>query len=211
MNSQFVNVFAPPPVMMAHYSGDISRMLSWVKGKNFREGIGNLIIEKDDKCLDNNEFISLKKWIQKRISEYTETVLSSSHHVDIQQSWINITKKGMNHRRHYHLNSFLSGVFYLDSSSEYHSPIVFYNHEFDRNFFVEPVQDFDEKGNYKSKSCQLQEAAPFFPNAGDMLLFSSVMHHEVMTNNSDHDRVSLSFNTFPKIPFGNKEGKSYVQ
>ena len=211
MSSQFVNVFAPPPILMAQYSGDISRMLEWIEGKKFREGIGNLIIDEDDKCLDNKEFVSLKKWIGKRISEYTETVLNSSHPIEIQQSWININQKGMNHRRHYHINSFLSGVFYLDSSSEYHSPLMFHNHDFDRNFFVEPVQDFDDDGNYKSKSYHLQEAAPFFPNTGDLLLFSSVMHHEVVTNQSDHNRISLSFNTFPQIPFGNKDGKSYVQ
>ena len=106
MSSQFVNVFAPPPILMAQYSGDISRMLKWIEGKKFREGIGNLIIDEDDKCLDVKEFVSLKKWIQKRISEYTQHVLNSSHPIEIQQSWININQRGMNHRRHYHINSF---------------------------------------------------------------------------------------------------------
>ena len=67
MSSEFVNVFAPPPILMAKYSGDISRMLKWIEGKKFREGIGNLIIDEDDKCLDNKEFVSLKKWIETSI------------------------------------------------------------------------------------------------------------------------------------------------
>ena len=211
MNSEFVNIFAPPPILMSKYSGDISGMFKWINGKNFREGIGNLVIDDDDKCLDNKEFTSLKKWIQKRICEYTQKVLNSSHPIKIQQSWININKKGMCHRQHCHINSFLSGVFYLDSSSEEHAPIIFYNRDSDRNFFIEPVSDLDEKGIYKPKPYQLQEAAPLFPNTGDLLLFSSVMHHEVMPNPSDRDRISLSFNTFPQIPFGNNGGKSYVE
>ena len=213
MSSQFAQIFAPPPVMMSRYPGSMDKMQKWIVGKPFREGIGNLIIDGNeyDHCLDFPEFASLKKWIQKRISEYNKKVLNSSHPIKLQQSWVNLNRKGMMHNRHYHINSFLSGVFYIDSSSELHSPIVFYNNHFDTNFFVKPVSDKDEDGTYLPESYQLQQQAPIFPNTGDLLLFSSVLHHEVQENNSDHDRISLSFNTFPQIPFGNQGGKSYVE
>ncbi len=42
----------------------------------------------------------------------------------------------------------------------------------------------------------------YMASAGDLVIFPSSIPHWVPVNTTDENRVSISFNTFPKIPFG---------
>ncbi len=62
-----------------------------------------------------------------------------------------------------------------------------------------------ESFGFKSSSITLFQSIP-----GELILFSSMLTHHVPKNISDKPRISLSFNTYPKIPFGSEIGLTKV-
>ena len=90
---------------------------------------------------------------------------------------------GDRHGRHCHPGAILSGVFYLQMP-ENSSPIKFYD----------PRNWRDTRLIPRKKDTQYTRAEfQHHPVAGDLLIWESWLHHEVVPNNSD-DRVTLVFN-----------------
>jgi uncharacterized protein (TIGR02466 family) len=87
------------------------------------------------------------------------------------------------HGRHSHPGAVLSGVFYLNVP-EGSSPIQFYDPRPWRDTRVLPV---------KKETQFTNSSFNFNPSAGDLLMWESWLHHEVIPNNSK-DRVTLVFN-----------------
>ena len=46
---------------------------------------------------------------------------------------------------------------------------------------------------------------------GTLLVFSSRSTHSVPPNMSDNPRLSIAFNTFPKLPFGDYRALTYIE
>lgn len=87
------------------------------------------------------------------------------------------------HGRHAHPGAVLSGVFYLNMP-EGASPIQFYDPRSWRDTRVLPVKRDNEYN---------RSSFVFNPIAGDLLLWESWLHHEVIPNKCK-DRVTLVFN-----------------
>jgi uncharacterized protein (TIGR02466 family) len=144
--------------------------------------------------LETETFKKLKEELLIRVQHYFSNVLCYENITPyITQSWLNYTKKNEHHHSHTHLNSFMSGVLYVNADKTNDS-LTFLNYE------------------YKQINPQIRENNIFncssyhFPvETGDIVLFPSSLTHMVRTLKQDDTRISLSFNIFIKGILGNEK------
>ena len=201
----YVNMFSPPPLGVTQFTGDIRYIEKLVREYEFQRNTCNSITVTDT-ILDDPQFIDLRNFILNFVHRYTEKVCRSKQVIELKQSWANITDTNEIHPTHMHPNSFISGVFYLMSDPEKGAPITFKSDLHRSNFSVHMIQK-DPQAFYPSAAYAF--GYPSVP--GQLLLFSSTTSHMVPMNNSDSDRISLSFNTYPKLPFGSDEALTRVR
>lgn len=149
----------------------------------------------ENSILDYPEMEDLKKFCLDNVNLFVQTYNPPKNFLSIYitQSWINYTSKNQNHHSHYHPNSFISGVLYLNANKEH-----------DKIFF----------SNYKSSNIKytpevftpFNSEEWFIPvETSTLVLFPSSLYHYVAVNNQPYQRISLSFNTFFKGVLGEKE------
>lgn len=146
----------------------------------------------------NSNLLKFKHRLEKILNEFFKEVYKPKDNVKIYitQSWLNITKKDMYHHVHYHPNSFLSGVFYISALEK--DCIEFYISNQMQDSFIKTF-DVSSYGSFNSPLI-------WFPVEDSLLtIFPSYLQHGVPVNNTNKDRVSLSFNTFLKGTLGSKE------
>ena len=87
--------------------------------KETHKNEGN-ITSNDNYVLENKTLKNLKEDLQKRVIDYFDKVVCTSNSIipHITQSWINYTETNQFHHRHFHSNSYVSGVFYIDAKKE---------------------------------------------------------------------------------------------
>lgn len=138
--------------------------------------------------LEQPELSRLAEFARASVDEYLRTVYVPKHEVELRitQSWSNNTKTGQFHHKHEHPNSFVSGVFYVDSDPA-SDKIFFYRSGYQQVKL--PPGDWNA---FNSDSWWF-EAVP-----NRLILFPSHLTHMVQTiEQADHLRCSMSFNTFP--------------
>ncbi len=197
--SNFYQMFATPPLMEVKYEGSLDDYKEAIRKLTYRSSFANSV-STNTYVLNLPEFNPLEKFFKDAVHEYTDKVLNSDDEITIQQSWINLTEKGKHHPKHYHTNSYLSGVFFIQSN-ETVAPIIFdcpNTHNFPMR--PEPRGEVSNEFINDSYTCVAKE--------GTLLLFPSNLPHWVPINPLPESRVSLSFNTFPKIPFGSVENST---
>ena len=143
--------------------------------------------------LNDKRLKKLKEFFSVCVNEYASRIMSMSSGTDlyITQSWANFTKTGEYHHKHEHPNSIVSGVFYVKTDAE--ADKIY----FERNEYKQIKPEVSEFNVYNSDSWwyQVQE--------GQLVLFPSSLSHRVETIEKEgHERISLSFNTFPKGNLG---------
>ena len=129
---------------------------------------------------------SLRSWIEDSVAEYFKATSNPKHdvHLRVTQSWINYSERGQYHHKHAHPNSFVSGVFYVNTNPN--DKIYFYRDGFQQIKFSP-----SEWNVWNSESWWFEAIT------GRLILFPSSLTHMVPTVEGDDVRVSLSFNTFP--------------
>ena len=158
------------------------------------DNVGNLM-SSNDRVLESEKLSGLKAFIDSEISVYKNQVLrmKTENEIYITQSWANKAKTNEFHQMHKHPNSILSGVlFFTGKEGDGLPPIKFHrSHDlFPLNFEYEELNEFNT------------EARWFEPVEGRLILFPSVVEHDVDKNESDIDRITLSFNTFVRGSLG---------
>ena len=142
--------------------------------------------------LENKTLKNLKEDLRKKAVDYFDKVMCTSNSIipHITQSWINYTETNQFHHRHFHSNSYVSGVFYIDAKKEV-----------DQIRFWRPGQktfelNVAQYNNFNSDSwwCSVE--------TGDVVLFPSYLHHGVEKKKGPDTRISLSFNVFFKGKIG---------
>ncbi|NBW20813.1 MAG: hypothetical protein EBR82_73905, partial [Caulobacteraceae bacterium] len=85
----------------------------FVKGLETRANTGN--------TTSTNNFVlksmtPLRSWIEDCVADYT----APKHNVNLKitQSWVNFSESGQYHHKHAHPNSFVSGVYYLQTNPD---------------------------------------------------------------------------------------------
>jgi len=111
--------------------------------------------------------------------------IASTSSLKVTNFWININKKGDSNMPHHHPNSHLSGAFYLTDNN---SSIKFLRESTTALWWLSCLIS-------KNNTVPSFNVAEYFPKRGTLLIFPSWMAHLVEPNDSDQDRISISFNT----------------
>ena len=170
---------------------------SYIKELEMMDNVGNTM-SKDDHILDKEELADLRKYIDEQVRVYKKSLLriKDDNEIFITQSWANTSAPGQFHPRHKHPNSVISGVMYLDDNSDDSLPAI----RFHRTLEMFPLEfSYDGLNEFNAS------ARSFDPVQGMLVLFPSLLEHDVGRNDSKRSRTSLSFNTFVRGPVGGKK------
>ena len=136
----------------------------------------------------HNENNIIRSTLLGGIGEYFESNNIFECNIILDSLWVNINGKGHYNKEHQHPNSDLSGVFWIKSPKnagnlEFTSPHGFVQYK-ELNFYSKKYRE-DNKAHHTYE---------FYPVAGRIVIFPSFIVHRVLPNQSDEDRISVSFN-----------------
>ena len=143
--------------------------------------------------LEKEELKELKEKIIECINKYKKIMLSCNLDIYITNSWANRLKQGKKHSLHMHQNSFISGVYYVESNIN-HPGIRFEN----------PSKTFPLTWNREKFNLYNSESYVYPAETETLILFPSGLWHSVDVNYFFKDRISISFNTFVKGKLGHE-------
>ena len=149
--------------------------------------LGNSTTE-SKRLLENPELADIKDYLEKCLDQWCKQVMMpispEAFKLKITQSWINYTKPGEHHDRHYHPNSIVSGVLYVSADKE-HDMITFSKNS-NEPFYIQPGQF----NHFNSGEVNITV------DKYDIILFPSTVGHHVPPTTTNNTRISLAFNTF---------------
>jgi uncharacterized protein (TIGR02466 family) len=135
----------------------------------------------------SSTFEGLEKKISKHVKAYAKALDFDlrGREVFMTDCWVNVMPPGVTHSLHLHPLSFISGTYYV--STPVGCPgIKFEDPRLDR-FMAAPPR--------KSKVQPINETFVTCPAvAGNVVLFESWLRHEVAANQTEEERISISFN-----------------
>ena len=195
-----VHTIFPQPIYLNKFESkkELDLLLTIVGEENFTSNNGNLFSEETyilDKHLKLSKF---KNALEKTLNTFFQETYKPKNDIEIYitQSWLNVTKKNMHHHTHYHPNSFLSGVFYISTLKN--DRIEFFMPNQMQDSFIKTFET-DDYGPFNSSKI-------WFPvDVGLLTIFPSYLQHGVPLNDTEEDRVSLSFNTFVNGTLGSRD------
>ncbi len=202
-NNELIQLFSVP-VLVCPYTNDYSSELEWIKKQKYRvkdsarESRGLNHQSQDTFLLDKPELSRIRAFIEEKLDEYVTNIMGATNKVVITQSWLNKNAKNQWHHEHVHPNSMVSGVWY-PLINEKSPPIKFKRSDYSVTSF-----DIKEFNNFNSATYML----PL--RKGELILFPSNLEHMVPPNQSDEERISLSFNTWSKGDRGDIESLTYL-
>jgi len=162
--------------------------------EGMRENILNL--QTVNSRIFDTKLHNLKEFCEQHIKIFVKEIINPKEDLDfyITQSWINLSKPGHSHPKHFHNNSILSGIYYIATVED--DGVCFYDPNVKLKHFL----------NFESKEVipiNMSESLMSI-NTRDLLIFPSWLEHSVEPNpKATTNRISLSFNTFTKGTFGN--------
>lgn len=106
--------------------------------------------------------------------------------VVIENLWFNINKKGDTNSVHIHDNSFISGAFYVKAIPE-QGGIVFYK-DYNADYIVASRAPIETHTAISASGIRYEA------EKGKILIFPGNLPHGVERNNTDEDRISISWN-----------------
>lgn len=132
-------------------------------------------------------FELLEKEINKHVRKFVKHLEMDIDPKELKMSscWINIMPTDVIHTMHMHPLSVISGTYYVQTPKNC-SSIKFEDPRMD-SFMASPPRKHDAKDiNQRFYSLK--------PEAGNVVLFESWLRHEVPRNDSNQERISISFN-----------------
>ena len=132
-------------------------------------------------------FEDLKKLLDLHVDQFSSELDFDLEGRDLklEDVWINILAEGGSHSAHLHPNSIISGTFYISMPSE--TSAIKFEDPRHPMMMASPARLANAKEFLK----------PFIyikPLVGEILLWESWLRHEVPTNMSSEERISISFN-----------------
>lgn len=206
MQDELLSLF-PVPVLIAQYPLSFEKELEYIRAlacrrENKGGDAGNVIHynrqSEDTFVLDKPELSNIKAFIQAKIHKFVTEVMSSDNEIIITQSWINKSGKGESHHEHVHPNSLISGVWYPVINEQL--PPIQFRSKSQRDVSLSTVKF----NNFNSATFLLPM------KAGELIIFPSNLTHSVPANQSETERISLSFNTWAKGSLGDINSLTYL-
>ena len=144
------------------------------------------------------EYAPIMDWITKCLNEVRVARNLQCERIEITQSWGVHCTYNTHQPKHFHTNSFISGVFYLTDSPTgttlYHDSI--WDREKQPMFSVLSASSTATGGDGGDVSHKVRA------KAGTLSLFPSNIFHQVKPSKDFNDRYSLIVNTFPAGKMG---------
>ena len=191
------------PLLICPCPIDYSKELGWIRSVKYRRGnkIEKRILNRQSEntfVLDRPELGNIRSFIEAKLHDFISNIYASEDKLVITQSWLNRSKKGESHHLHVHPNSIISGVWYPQLNVE--SPCIHF------------TKERKKEVSFHSKQFNEFNSETYVPeiNEGDLILFPSNLSHSVPLNESDQERISLSFNTWVKGNLGNERTLTYL-
>jgi uncharacterized protein (TIGR02466 family) len=148
------------------------------------------------KVLDQLKYKNLKKQVMKEFYEYSHEILNyKNNKFKMTTSWFTKSNRNQESIYHNHNNCMFSGVLYLKIDKN--SGGINFNNPENIRFQLKPTK-YD-----------ILNARDFTiePKIGNIIFFPSEMHHKILPNNSNEERISLAFNFLPigNIGYGDSQ------
>lgn len=125
-------------------------------------------------------------------------------------AWINVYNKPHLHTSHNHINSYMSGTWYVKADEE-SQPIKFENPNRSMAHALNlPVMEWGHPSYPNTKligSANYHDEVEFYPQQNQFLLWPSMLQHSVPTcesNVANYERISISFNLHHPIGVPNQ-------
>jgi uncharacterized protein (TIGR02466 family) len=142
------------------------------------------ILGNNSSLLDYPGFETFNSWIKRCSIDYINNTLGyDCDNVVIAQCWINDCSKGGSQPPHNHMNSLISGTYFVNFIHEIHAPLTF--------------GESTIMGTPYLKLHGGESVAHIEPYEGTLLLWESHIKHGYQSNNTDK-RISISFNVIPE-------------
>ena len=141
---------------------------------------------REQNLLDKVLFRDVKDEILACCLEFASTLSHQVEKLHICNSWGNVVGLGQSIHLHRHVNSYISGSFYLTEGSAF----TFHNFNAENLFPIMPKVANDD--NYRSK-----KALVINPKPGRLILFPSGLYHSVLNSEQSAKRYSVAFNIIP--------------
>ena len=151
-----------------------SKNLGWQsqhKYANSQNPVSSIVINLIKSILNNKNVFNIKNLSKAKIN-----------------MWININKPGDYNSRHNHPGSDLSGVFWVKSLQK-SGNLTFYSPN-----VMTQIQQINSTKEEIGKKLFITPTIEIEPLEGVIVLFPSDLTHSVQKNNSNEDRISVSFN-----------------
>lgn len=131
--------------------------------------------------LNEYECIATMEFIQRNVVEYVKlsTKSNGNNQYVWSESWITKTLKGKYAHEHHHGYADISGVYYFNTNGE------------DGNLRFDNIHG-QMAGNYIFANLPGKQPMPL--KNGLLILWPGPLKHGTLTNNTDNERMSLSFN-----------------
>jgi uncharacterized protein (TIGR02466 family) len=158
------------------------------------EGVHNTNI-KGWQSPNNLQNLSQFEEMNMRILQVCQRIAASQHFepsaVLQHQAWVNISPPGASNQIHYHANCHFSGVYYISLKAPECGSIYFRDPRIASRMFTSPIT---QQNDFTAEEVRMR------PEEGRMYIFPGWLEHGVEINESDQDRISISFNVraFPQ-------------
>ena len=163
---------------------------------------GNYLTTRKD-IMDDKPMEDFKHWCLLNVRAFAKQLGASERtSFYITQSWMNRNPPHSYHHTHMHPNSIFSCIYYVEGDK---CPTYFYRYD-DRTSFG----NFAFYENDKGSTAFTATKAGVMNEVGRLVIFPSSMVHDVDTNESDKDRVTISFNTFIRGEMGEPENSNHL-
>lgn len=188
---QVIELF-PTPLLAIQYPNEFTEQekqcissMNWMKNKGNLRSVNSYVLELP-------EFANLKSFVMETLETYLQQIVQPKQdvHPYLTQSWLNKTERGQFHHSHYHPNSFLSGVFYLET----HDDMIIFS-QTERKLFSLPPREVTNLN---------AENFTYKPSAGEILVFPSYFWHQVEVKQTEGSRISLAFNSLVRGMIGDE-------
>ena len=141
------------------------------------------------------KFGRFRNWCEQQAEIYAREIqgIYIPETVQITDSWFNVSNTGGFQHQHYHANSLISGVYYVNFDAEKgHCPTSFTKDE--RTFMPHsPVLNI-----LKTKDTEFNQNDVIYAKEGELILFPSHTTHGYRENKGDN-RVTISMNIMPTV------------
>jgi len=101
--------------------------------------------------------------------------------------WCNVNYPRASNEMHHHLGALFSGVYYVDADPEIDQGNILFERNDNAEYHL-PASMIEKTTYYTS------QRAHYASKTGGLFVFPGWMKHKVSTNNSNKDRISISFN-----------------